>query len=77
MQVTLRLYSILRHRDGDIIDRIDMDLPENSTISSVLRLLEIPDDLEIVLTINGKVVDVDATLADGDLLSLVPAVAGG
>ena len=77
MQITVRLYSILRHRNGDIVDCLELDLPENSTILDVLALLQVPDDLEIVLAVNEEVVKVDTTLSDGDLLALIPAVAGG
>ena len=77
MQITVRLYSILRHRNGDVVDRLELDLPENSTILDVLTLLQVPDDLEIVLAVNEEVAKADATLANGDLLALIPAVAGG
>jgi molybdopterin converting factor small subunit len=77
IQVTVRLYSILRHRDGDIVDRLELDLPPASTVLDVLTRLDIPLDLEVVLALNDKVVPLDTPLSEGDLLALIPAVAGG
>jgi molybdopterin converting factor small subunit len=77
IRITVRLYSILRHRDGEIVDRLELDLPPASTVLDVLERLQVPLDLEVVLAVNDKVVTVDTPLAEGDLLALIPAVAGG
>jgi molybdopterin converting factor small subunit len=77
IRVTVRLYSILRHRDGEIVDRLELDLPPASTVLDVLERLDIPLDLEVVLALNDRVVPLDTPLSEGDLLALIPAVAGG
>jgi molybdopterin converting factor small subunit len=77
IRITVRLYSILRHRDGEIVDRLELDLPPASTVLDVLEQLQVPLDLEVVLAVNDRVVTVDTALAEGDLLALIPAVAGG
>ena len=75
--VIIRLYSILRERNGQIVDTLECELPKNSQVSDVLRRLDVPDTLDIILAVNDQVVSESATLQDGDRLSLIPAVAGG
>lgn len=75
--VTVRLLSILRHRDGHIVDRLHLQLPCNSQVSDALRVAEIPANIEFICTINGEVAYEDVALNDGDQLSLIPILAGG
>jgi len=75
--ISVRLYSILRQRDGRIVDRLELDLPPGSRVDYVLRKLDVPEDLELVLAVNDEVTDVTAVLQDHDRLSIIPAVAGG
>jgi sulfur carrier protein ThiS len=75
--VSVRLYSILRQREGRIIDRLELDLPLGSRVMDVLRLLEVPQDLELVLALNDQVTSETTILQDRDRLSIIPAVAGG
>jgi len=75
--VTVRLYSILRERNGQIIDSLECKLPRDSRISDVLRQLGVPDSLEVILAINDQVALESATLRDRDRLAIIPAVAGG
>ena len=75
--ITVRLYSILRDRDNRTVDRLELELPPDSRISDVLRLLEVARDLEVVLATNDKIAMESAVLHDGDRLAIIPAVAGG
>lgn len=75
--VSVRLYSILRQRDGRIVDRLELELPLGSRVSGVLRMLDVPQDLELVLALNDQVTTRSAILQDRDRLSIIPAVAGG
>jgi len=75
--VTVRLLSILRHRDGEIIDRLYLQLPLGSRVSDALRAAEIPANIEFICTVNGEVAHEDVALNDGDQLSLIPIIAGG
>ncbi|MGD8804992.1 MAG: MoaD/ThiS family protein [Chloroflexota bacterium] len=75
--VSVRLYSILRQRDGRIVDRLELELPLGSRVSGVLRMLDVPQDLELVLALNDQVTTKSAILQDRDRLSIIPAVAGG
>jgi molybdopterin converting factor small subunit len=75
--VTVRLYSILRHREGKIVDRLELALPVQSRLGDVLERLQIDPELEVILAVNSEVANEDARLLDGDLVSIIPAVAGG
>jgi sulfur carrier protein ThiS len=75
--ITVRLYSILRQRDGRTVDRMEVELPDGSRAEDVLHQLEVPESLELVLAINEQVVAKSAILNNGDHLSIIPAVAGG
>ena len=77
ISVTVRLYSILRQRDGQIVNRLELELPAGSQIADVLSLLNVPRNLELVLAINDQIVAESAMLQDQDLLRIIPAIAGG
>ena len=77
MTIEVRLYSILRERDGRIVDRLEIELPEGSQAGDVLNLLDVPDNLEVVLAVNDQVISESDVLKDNDRLAIIPAIAGG
>jgi molybdopterin converting factor small subunit len=77
IHVTVRLSSVLRHRDGKIVDRLEMGLPAGSRAADVLKRLDVAEDMEPFLSLNDELVKKDALLSDGDVLTIIPAVAGG
>jgi len=77
MNIHIRLYSVARHRNGQIVDRLTLDLPAGSRIGDALAALEINPDLEPVLSLNEALSDENALLGDGDEVAVIPAVAGG
>jgi molybdopterin converting factor small subunit len=77
IRVTVRLHSILRHRDGEIVSQLELDLPPASTVRDALLVLRVAEELEPVVALNDEVVNEAALLDDGDHLAIIPAVAGG
>jgi molybdopterin converting factor small subunit len=77
ISITVRLYSILRHREGRVIDCLFLDVPRGSRPEDVLDELQIDPGLEVILAVNSEIAGLDAELEDGDLVSIIPAVAGG
>lgn len=77
LSISVRLYSILRNRDGRIVNQLELEVPEGSQVADILRLLEVPSDLEVILAINDQVTTEAAVLQDSDRLAIIPAVAGG
>lgn len=75
--ISVRLFSILRSRNGQVVDRMELRMPQHSNVSDVLDLLEVPANLEIILAINDRLTEKGQVLEDGDHLAIIPAVAGG
>jgi len=77
IQVTVRLRSILRHRDGEIVNQLLLELPLGSNVGDARVAANIPAHFEVVLVVNDELVEEDAVLHDGDRLMVLPMVAGG
>jgi len=57
--------------------RRTMKLPDGASLRDLVRQLEIPEEEVALPLINGRYGDLDRHLADSDVASLFPAVAGG
>ena len=77
IQVTVRLRSILRHRDGEIVNQLLLELPRGSNAGDARVAANIPAHFEVVLVVNDALVKAEAMLRDGDRLMVLPMVAGG
>ncbi len=58
-------------------DSAILDLPAGATVGHVIRLLKIPPEHERLTVVNGRDASPEQTLADGDILSVFPPLAGG
>jgi molybdopterin converting factor small subunit len=58
-------------------DRITCEVPDGATVADVLRSFQIPSELDYLIVANGVEVPPDHRLADRDVLSLFPPLAGG
>ena len=78
MRVHVHLFSILRHRpDGSLQNSLTLELPEGATVADLLRELQAPERLEVLIAINDEQADEATPLQDGDEVELIPAIAGG
>jgi sulfur carrier protein ThiS len=77
LRIEVRFRTILRHQNNKITNQQDYEVPPNSMVKDVLRLLDLPDKLDIIIALNGQVVDENMILANGDCLELIPAIVGG
>ena len=77
MNITIRFYSILRHRDGKFVDRIEIESKMGSNVQDVLDELEIKNAGEILILINDVKALVTDKLENGDTLILIPLISGG
>lgn len=81
MRVTVKLFAMLREKAG--VSTLSFDLPENSTVDTVLqRLLEAHPDISQLLAkaacaLNQAYSPRSTDLQDGDELALIPPVSGG
>ena len=76
MQVTVRLFAMLRERAG--ASEITVELPDGARVRDALAALgELADGLPLVMAVNREYADDDARLDPGDELALIPPVSGG
>ena len=74
MKVTVKLYAVLqvgRYREKEL------DFPVDTKVGAVVNSLELPSEHVDILLVNGRHVDREFLLQDGDVLSLLPMVEGG
>ena len=78
MHVEVRLFATLR--EGRF-NRRTLDLPEGTSVGGLLERLAIPPGVPgrhvILPLVNGRHAKPDQPLADGDIVAIFPAVAGG
>ena len=79
MKVEVRLFATLarylpRSATGD---SATFDLPDGASVADIVSSLAVPPDLECLTVVNGRDAARDHRLADGDVLSIFPPLAGG
>ena len=74
MKITLNLFAVLRI--GRFTEK-ELDVAFGSTVGDVVKGLALPPEHVDILLVNGRHVDKEYLLQDGDLLSLLPMVEGG
>ena len=76
MEVTVRLFAILRERAGAA--EVVLDLPDGARVADALaKLHELAEGLPLVMAVNREYADAQRTLGPGDELALIPPVSGG
>ena len=74
MKITVKLYAVLRI--GRFSEK-QLDYPSGSNVGDVVKGLSLPSAHVDILLVNGRHVDMEYLLQDGDVLSLLPMVEGG
>jgi len=78
MLVTVKLFATLRKLAQQTDTGIcNLELKSDSTVDSVLHYLKIPENMPIILLLNGQQTNRDVRLRDGDTLNVFPPIAGG
>lgn len=76
MEVTVRLFAVLRQRAGR--DAVPLELPEGARVDDALAALaELTAGVTCVMAVNREYADGAHVLAAGDELALIPPVSGG
>src|SRR5918999_5324571 len=76
MQVTVRLFAMLRERAG--ASEVTVDLPDGARVRDALAALgELTSGLPLVMAVNREYAPEDQVLDAGDELALIPPVSGG
>ena len=74
MQITVKLFATFRTGRFDIEER---DYPGGTTVGAIVDDLQLPREQLGILMINGRHVELDRVLADGETLAIFPLVGGG
>jgi molybdopterin synthase catalytic subunit len=76
MEVTVKLFAVLRERAG--AGELMLELPEGARVQDALdSLAEIARGVPVVMAVNREYADADVVLFADDELALVPPVSGG
>jgi molybdopterin synthase catalytic subunit len=76
MEVTVRLFAMLRERAG--AREVTLSLPDGARVSDALAELgPIAEGLPLVMAVNREYADENQVLDAGDELALIPPVSGG
>ncbi len=76
MQVTVRLFAVLRQRAG--AGAVQLELPDGARVDDALRALEdVTGGVDCVMAVNREYADGGVVLSAGDELALIPPVSGG
>jgi molybdopterin converting factor small subunit len=79
VKIEVRLFANLARYlpPGSRGDTVILDVPEAATVDELVRGLAIPVDLPGLLLVNGREAPADRRLHPGDVVSIVPPLAGG
>ncbi len=77
ISATVKLYGILTRYPQGGRATVQVDLPEPATAGELLERLGVPLSLLANLVLNGRQVDPEAPVAEGDVLEAFPYCAGG
>lgn len=76
MEVTVRLFAMLRERAGS--PELTLELPDGARVGDALAELHgLAEDLPLVMAVNREYADEERVLDPGDELALIPPVSGG
>ena len=79
MKIEVQLHTTLQKQTSEGMQRcIDLEMPEGSTIRDVMQALKLELSPEhLLLVVEGKVVEEDYVLREGERVSFIPAMSGG
>jgi len=79
MRITVHLHSILQRKTPEgMLRRLEVEMPEGSTILDLIKQVEIEIDPEyLLLALNGRVARLELVMKDGDKVHLMMPISGG
>jgi molybdopterin converting factor small subunit len=75
--IEVQLFATLAQYLPTSADRALLDVPDGTTVASVIRLLGIPAAMPRIVLVNGDEAGDEQPLAPRDVLSIFPPLAGG
>ncbi len=77
MRVTVELQAYLEQYSPSGQAVFGYTLPDGATVQTLVRQLNVPEEMASVIVLNGRSADLDDPLQNGDRLILIPPLAGG
>jgi len=79
MNIEIKVATILLDKANPKLHttRFDMTLPDGTNVTGMLDALGLEDRFVGSVTINKRRSRLDAGIADGDLVAVIPAISGG
>ncbi len=77
MQVTVELQAYLEQYSPNGQRVFEFTLPEGATVQTLVRRLNLPEELAAVIVLNDRNADFADPLHEGDRVTLIPPLAGG
>lgn len=77
MVVTVHLQTYLEQYAPDGQPLFEYTLPEGATVQTLVRQLNVPEELAGVIVLNDRIGDFPNPLHEGDRVTLIPPLAGG
>jgi molybdopterin converting factor small subunit len=80
MIIRVKIYAYLRYylpAPDEFSQDEEWDVPEEITIGQVLEKLNLPGDIRIMVLLNGRTADREVALNEGDIVHILPQIAGG
>jgi molybdopterin converting factor small subunit len=79
MQLQVHLHTIIQRQTPDgLVSRLDVVMPQGSTLMDLIEHLDIELAPEhMLLAVNRRMAEPGQMLHDGDMVNLMPAISGG
>ena len=79
LKIKVKLYATLSSFLGDVASGtpVEMDMPAESTLGSLVELLKLPLDEVKICFVNEHIVELEQVLKEGDEVGIFPPVGGG
>jgi molybdopterin converting factor small subunit len=80
MHIKVNVYSSLRYY-MPAVERLnkekDWEVPQDAPVSLVLEKMKLPKEVRVTVLVNDNSVDRKAILKEGDIVHILPQMAGG
>ncbi len=77
MKVTVELQAYLEQYAPNGQAVFECTLPDGATVQTLVRELNVPEEMAGVIVLNGRNADFDDPLHEGDRVILIPPLSGG
>lgn len=80
MIIRVKIYAYLRYylpNPEKFTPDEEWDMPEGTTMIQVLKKLDLPKEIRVTVLLNGNIADEKGALKEGDIVHILPQMAGG